>query len=205
MKILIVDDHQIVRIGLSVLLRRKFPDVVIEELTDSGQIIDKLKNSSYDLVITDVHMSQSMTTQLVKNILNLFPESRIIIYSYLSDEIYGLHFLKAGCKAYVNKKSQDNEIEKAIDYVLNGRRYINKNLVVQFENLLIDNNKAPVNKLSERESEILNFLMQGLSLVEISKQMSLQPSTISTYKNRIFEKFNTSNLLEINKVINFIE
>lgn len=111
-----------------------------------------------------------------------------------SETLYGKRFIKAGADGYLSKDGSVDEVKKAIETVLNGRRYISANLMDAF---IGEEQKNPFNTLSDREFEIASLLLTGLSINEIAGKIHLQSSTVGTYKARIFEKLNVSNILQL--------
>ena len=111
-----------------------------------------------------------------------------------SETLYGKRFIKAGADGYLSKDASVEEVKKAIETVLNGRRYLSADLMDAF---IGEEQKNPFNTLSDREFEIASLLLTGLSIIEIASKIHLQPSTVGTYKARIFEKLHVSNILQL--------
>jgi DNA-binding NarL/FixJ family response regulator len=199
MKFLIADDHDIVRLGVKLLLQRKFSDAQVEEVTDFSTITQRIKENDYDLFILDIHMQETSTIDFIKNLLALKPKLKIIILSYLPEDVFGIHYIKAGAMSYINKKYDNKILSAAIDKVLNNGRYITEEINDQMRQIVIGDNNLFA-KLSDREIEVLNYILQGYSVSDISHKMNLHITTISTYKSRIFEKMNTNNIMVLNEL-----
>jgi len=199
MKFLIADDHDIVRLGVKLLLQKKYPDAVITEITDYNSILAKVKNEDHDLLILDIHMQETCTIEFIKHLITLKPAIRIIILSYLPEDVFALHYLKAGVMAYIHKKYDTEVLSRAIDRVLTNRKYLTD--AVNARMLGTDSGDENLfTRLSEREIEVLNYMLQGYTSSEICNKMNLHNTTISTYKNRIFEKLHTNNIMELNEL-----
>lgn len=207
MYILLADDHKIVRFGLELLIKKQFPNAQIDEAVDGNQAIRLIKENKYDIVVLDIHMPESATLQYVRFLLNIKEDLNIIIMSYLPEEVFAIHYLKTGAKGYIHKKADDNTIIKAIETVLRGGRYMSPTIKQEVEELVLTGKSFnPFMQLSEREIEVLDYLLQGLSISEIASKINLQHTTVSTYKTRLFEKLNSSNIIIINelaKIYNF--
>lgn len=199
MKFLIADDHDIVRLGVKLLLQKKFATAQVDEVTDFSTITQKIKEQDYDLFILDIHMQETSTIDFIKNLLSIKPKLKIIILSYLPEDVFGIHYIKAGAMSYINKKYDNKILSAAIDKVLNNGRYITEEISDQMRQIVIGDNNLFA-KLSDREIEVLNYILQGYSVSDIGNKMNLHITTISTYKSRIFEKMNTNNIMVLNEL-----
>lgn len=200
--LLLVDDHAIVRTGLKLIIKDFLPHGVIDEAEDGDSAFEKIKRNNYDLVIMDVNMPNTDSFGVLGNILAFKPETKIMIFSMNSEEIYAKRYLKLGAMGYLRKDSPGDEIQKAIETILNHRKYISDELG---QALLLDlnkpaNTKNPFEKLSTREFEIVQHLANGESISEISRKLKVHTSTIGTHKARIFEKLQCHNVVDLNKL-----
>lgn len=199
MRVLVADDHQIVRYGIKILLQSKYIGVEFEECDNLSEVTDKVKNSDYDLLVLDIHMDETTSIQYVRNLVALKSKIKIIILSQLPEEIFGLHYIKAGAKAYVDKKKNFDLLSKAVDSVINGKVFITEEIRDEMFRLTVEDN-ATYSKLSEREMDVLACMLKGLPTSEIGIKLSLQNTTVSTYKNRIFEKLKTNNIVVLKEL-----
>jgi two-component system, NarL family, invasion response regulator UvrY len=202
-KFLLVDDHIVVRSGIQGLLSEIFKPCEIHEAGDSESATEKLKQHQYDLVMMDIQMPNSDTMGLMEYIQVKYPEAKVLIFSMSAENIYAKRFLKAGAMGFLSKDSSLDEIKKAINMVLNNRKYISES----FAEMLADASFAgtpdnPFDKLSPREFEITSLLLTGQSVSEISKTLHLQISTVGTHKSRVFEKLKVTNILELKELAN---
>jgi len=199
--LLIVDDHEIVRHGLKLLITDFYPETEIFEAQNEVVAIEVLKKVSFDLVFLDVQMPGSNCFDILNFIISRQPNAKVLIYSMGSQTLYGKSLIKAGAHGYLSKDAPMSEIQKAMATVLDGKKYISQELLA----VLVDNitNGVPTNpflKLSPRETEMTTFLLQGLSVSEISSRVNLQTSTVGTYKSRIFEKLDVTNIIQLKEI-----
>jgi two-component system, NarL family, invasion response regulator UvrY len=183
------------------LIKDFYPTVDIDEARDGDTAEICLKNESYSLVILDIQMPNTNSFELLDYIINLHPQTKVLVFSMSPEAIYGKRVIKAGAHGYLSKESSMDEVKKALQTIMNDRRYVSHKLL---ETLVDDdtNGKAanPFSRLSSREFEITTFLLAGLSVSEIAQRVHLQPSTVGTYKSRIFEKLNVSNVIELKEL-----
>jgi len=196
--ILIVDDHEIVRSGLKMLINGFYPFVELHEAHNEESTVEILKKQQFDLVILDIHMPNSNSIGLLEYIGKMFPATKVLIFSMGSEVLYAKRFLQAGAKGYLSKDSSMGEVKLAIETILDGGKYISKNLMdILVDDVTANKSSNPFDQLSSREFQIASYLLDGQSLTEISTVLNLQPSTVGTYKGRIFEKLKVSNLVEL--------
>jgi two-component system invasion response regulator UvrY len=200
--LLLVDDHSIVRTGLKMIIEDFLAHCKIDEADDGDSAFEKIKHNDYDLVVMDVNMPNTDSFALLSTILSIKPKTKIIMFSMNAEEIYAKRYLKLGAMGYLRKDSAGNEIQNAIETVLNNKRYISPELSQKLlhDLHLPDDSENPFDKLSPREFEIVQHLANGESVSEISKKLKLHTSTIGTHKARIFEKLQCHNVVELNKL-----
>jgi two-component system invasion response regulator UvrY len=205
---ILADDHAIIRAGLKIFIEGYISQSVIDEAGDGDAAFKLIKEKDYQLIILDVNMPNTDSFGLVSNIIALKPDANILMFSMNSEEIYAKKYLQLGAKGYLSKASSQNEIKMALDNVINSKRYISPKLSLSFtEDALGNKPKNPFDTLSPREFEIVLHLVRGESLAEICNALSLQTSTVGTFKARIFEKLNCNNIIDMNalaKVYNII-
>jgi len=201
-ELLLVDDHAIIRTGLKLLIQESFAHCRIDEASDGNAAFELIKNHDYDLVVMDVNMPNTDSFGVLQTVLALKPATKIIMFSMNSEEIYAKRYLKIGAIGYLKKDASNDEIIKAITLGLNNKKYISEELN---EILLTDlranhQSENPFDKLSAREFEIVQHLLHGDSVSEISEKLNVHTSTIGTHKSRIFEKLHCHNLIELNNL-----
>ena len=199
MKFLLVDDHSIIRAGLKILITDFMAHCTIDDAFDGDSAFGKIKNSDFDLVILDVNMPNTDSLGLVSNILAIKPNTKILMFSMNAEDNYAKRYLKMGAMGYVRKDESEFEIKRAITTVLNNKRYISEALSRKLEEEALGNKPAnPFESLSPREFEIIQHIVRGESVGEISEKLKLHTSTVGTHKARIFEKLNCKNIIDIN-------
>jgi two-component system invasion response regulator UvrY len=199
-QILIVDDHSIVRTGIRLLVKEQL-QAESDEATDGQTVLRKIKEKKYDLLLLDINMPDTDCGKLLSTILSMAPEQKILIFSMNEEDLFAKHYLKLGAQGFLSKKSSNEEIILAIQQVLNGRRYISRGLAETLgENLMGGKNKNPFESLSERELAVAAALLKGNNISEIADIMSLHPSTVGTYKMRIFDKLGIRNLVDLTEL-----
>ncbi len=202
MKFLIFDDHSIVRLGLSIIIKKEFPSAEIDDTENCSEVIGICRKNSYDLIILDVNVPNCDINNIITQIKNINSAFKILMISMNSEKNYALRLIELGANGYVQKSASDETIIKAIKIVLNGKNYMSDIVM----DLMIDNHRKkadnnPFNDLSPREFEIAMYLDKGLSSSEISSTMNLHSSTIGTYKYRIFEKLKVKNIIELHQLV----
>lgn len=200
MRILIADDHEIVRRGLKELLEEFYPLSVIEEANDGLILLNKVDNDSWDIVITDLSMPKLSGLEALRRIREMKPDLPVIVLSIYPEDQYGLRVIKAGAQAYLTKELAQEELIKAIEKVLAGKKYISPTLSEKLDQKSPDETeKAPHELLSNREFDVFRLIVAGKPLSEIAAMLSLGPSTISTYRARILEKMNIRSNAELTR------
>jgi len=188
-KVLIADDHSVVRAGLKDIIRDLSPGVVIEEVTDGQLALDKIENDKFDLIILDISMPGKSGLNVLEVLRNRNRQERVLMLSMHSQEQYAIRAFKLGASGYLSKDSAPEELAQAIRKIMEGGKYISQGLA---EKLIFDqkpeSDKAPHELLSDREFQVMCMIAQGNSLREIGEQLSLSEKTVSTYRTRILEK-----------------
>jgi len=201
-KILIADDHFIVRTGLSFLLREEYMQVEIDECRDGDGVWKKIQASAYDLLILDISMPSTDSVSLIKNIFTRRPDQKILILTMSSEEVYGKKYLQLGVKGFINKEADPSEIRQAIVSILNNKRYLSTRMKDTLtKEVLEGRTENPFETLSPRELEIMNHLIEGKNVSEMANILSVHISTISTHKAKIMQKLGVSNIIELSKMV----
>src|SRR5579871_5276908 len=195
MRIIIADDHQIVRFGLKQVLLTSFPSAEIDEAQDAETLLKKVMKGEYDIVISDLSMPGISGMEALQQIKLYYPKLPVLILSGQPEEQYAIRVLKAGASGYLNKDCPPEELTKAINTVMLGKKYITPSIADQLLLSLDKDGDKPAHEyLSGREFEVMKLIGSGKSVSEIAEQMSLSVTTVSTYRARIMEKMSiTSN------------
>lgn len=197
-KVLLVDDHNIIRSGIKMMFSGELAGFEFDEAPDGCKAMEFIQVNKYELIILDMNMPGTGAQEIVQEALMVDPENKILIFSMNAENIYAKSFLKMGAKGYIRKDEPADEIRKAILTVLSNKRYVSKEMSVSLAgDLLEKNSDNPFDKLSPKQSEITRFLIEGKALNEICSKLNLHSSTISTQKTRIFQKLNVSNVVDL--------
>ena len=193
-KILVVDDHIIVREGLKKILVDT-PDMVVADEASNGQeVTKKIWNNDYDLVLLDISLPGRSGLDVLKQLKCTKPEVPVLILSVHPEEQYALRSLRAGASGYLTKQSAPDELISAIRKVAKGRKYITSSIAekLAFE-LEIDARKLPHETLSDREYQVMCMIGSGKTVKEIAETLSLSVKTISTHRTHILNKMQMKN------------
>jgi two-component system invasion response regulator UvrY len=200
MKILIIDDHTIVRTGIKLLTKPRL-NAETDEAANGKEALKRIREKAYDIVLLDINIPDTDCGKLLSTILSLLPKAKILVFSMNEEDLFAKHYLKLGARGFLSKNSSDNQIIKAIQQVLNGKRYISPELVeILAEDIAGIKSSNPFELLSERELAVVGYLIKGSSIAEICEITNLHPSTIGTYKARIFEKLAIKNLVDLTEL-----
>ena len=193
-RILIADDHTIVRRGLRQILLEGFPTAAIEEVPDAEEMIKKIMQAEWDVVISDLSMPGRSGLEALQQIKQLQPKLPVLILSIHPEEQYALRVLKAGASGYLSKDMAPDELVNAVQRVMLGKKYITASIAEKLASVLDqDNDKPPHEFLSDREFSVLKLLASGKSVSEIAESLFLSVTTVSTYRARIMAKMNMRN------------
>lgn len=189
MRILIADDHEIVRKGLKQILTEHYIDVYVEEVADGEQLVNKALEANWDIVISDISMPRLNGLEALRQIKEVKPELQMLMLSIHSEDQYALRVMKAGAHGYMTKDLAQQELVNAVEKVLSGKKFISSGLAEKLADTL-DNDIDEISHeaLSDREFDVFKLLATGKSISEIAAMLKLNISTISTYRARIFEK-----------------
>ncbi|QEC51493.1 LuxR family two component transcriptional regulator [Anseongella ginsenosidimutans] len=196
-KILIADDHLVVQQGMRAIIKDFLPQAGILLAGSLDDALSLLKAQEFDLLILDINIPGGNSFQMIDQVRGVRPDTRILLFSAYDERVYGLRYLKTGIDGYLQKSSSERETRNAIMKVLTEGRYISS----QVQDLLLDNYPHfridRLSTLSNRELEIARLLINGERTSGIADKLELKLSTVSTYKNRIFEKLNVANISEL--------
>ena len=192
-RVLIADDHAVVRAGLRQFLEEDRNIREIGEAATGSETLDQLRAKPWDIVILDIHMPDRSGLDILSQVRTIYPKTKVLILSGLPERQYALNVLKAGASGYLAKDSAPEELLKAMRTVLLGRRYVSATLgELLASELDRDSDQPPHAELSEREFQIFCKLAAGSAVSEIAEELCLSVKTISTYRTRVLQKMNFS-------------
>lgn len=197
-RILIADDHSIVRKGVRQILSEGFPDAEIDEVADAESLIKKVIEKDWDVVLSDLSMPGRSGLEALPQIKQINPKLPVLIMSIHSEDHYAIRVLKAGASGYLSKDLAPEELVGAIKRVISGKRYITAAVAEKLANIIDNDDNKPLHEnLSDREFAVFKLLAVGKSLTEIAESMFLSITTVSTYRSRILVKMNMKSNAEI--------
>ncbi|WP_316632260.1 response regulator transcription factor [uncultured Flavobacterium sp.] len=197
---LIVDDHSVVRQGVSLIIKELFLNANIYMAGNFKDTFKLLKEVKFDLLILDVNFPDGNSINVLGEIKAIQPDLKILIFSAYDENIYAMRYLNAGASGYLNKETTEDEMKKAINSMISSGKYITQNVKDRILDSYISKKPTnPLDLLSNREIEVAQLLIKGYGNLEILELLNLKKTTISTYKNRIFEKLEIDNLADLIK------
>lgn len=203
MKILIVDDHPILRKGLTEILHEHFPGITCYEASNSAETLSIVRKETMDLILLDISLPGPGANglEILKQLRAENIGGPVLILSVQPEEQYAIRVLKAGASGYLKKDSAPEELINAINLILSGKKYISQNVADKLAESLVSNplNSPGYEKLSDRELQVLKYIASGKTVSQIAREISLTVNTISTYRARILEKLHLKNNAELTR------
>lgn len=194
MKILIADDHPVVRQGLKQILALDSGVVVVGEAKNGNEALELARTLEWDVAILDYSMPGRSGLELIKDIKREHPKRPVLVLSMHPEELHATRVLKAGGAGYINKESASAELMVAIRKVMGGGKYVSPALAERLAVELAPDKQKPLHEtLSDREYRVMWLLASGKPINQIAKEMFLSPSTVSTYRARILNKLQLTN------------
>ena len=199
-RILIVDDHAILRRGLRALLSDTFHDAAFGEAANAEQALEQLGKKGWDVALLDITLPGKSGLDLLKELKAARPRLPVLVLSVHPEDQFAVRALKAGAEGYMTKESAPEELVQAIRKILAGGRYVSPTLAEKLAlSVRKDFTRTPHETLSDREYEVMCRIASGKTVTEIAGELSLSVKTISTYRARILEKLGVKNSAEITR------
>lgn len=197
-RIIITDDHAVVRYGLKLMLQEMFPGAEFGEAGNARELLELLGKRSWDLIILDINLPGRDGLDALKEIKVQRPEIPVLILSLYPEDEFAIRTLRAGAAGYVTKASPPDVFVSAVSKVISGGKYVSPTLAEQLAAILEGSGKLPLHKnLSDREHEIMLMIAHGRTVTEIASELSLSVKTISTYHEHILRKMKLQNNAQI--------
>ncbi|NCI46601.1 response regulator [Sediminibacterium soli] len=199
MKILIADDHTIVREGIKLLLMEALPGAEVVDVVDSASLLKLVYKEKWDVIITDISMPPGDSgLEAVKKIKEYSPSTPVIVFSMHSPDQYAVRAMRAGAAGYLTKSAAALELVNAVKQVKSGKRYISDDVAIAlasaFDKKGMDRS---IESLSDRELEVFKLLAVGKSVSEIAHELILSINTINTFRGRLLDKLNFQNNMQL--------
>ena len=199
-KVLLVDDHEIVRSGVEALLN-KAKDIKVVAVAKTGEdSVGAVARFQPDVVVMDINMPGIGGVEACRRILNDNPEVKIIALSVCNDGPIPLQLLRMGALGFISKGSPVEEMVTAIRRVMSGQRYLCAEVANNLAFIGLPGHESPFSKLSQREAEVVSLILQGKTIKEMSEMLALSDKTINTYRYRLYEKLKVKNDVELTRL-----
>ncbi len=197
-KILIADDHPIVREGLKQILSKYSETVVTGEAGSCKEVLKMIRRERFDLILLDIKMPDRMGIDIIEELKSKYPQVPVLILSTYPEKQYAITAMRAGASGYIVKESAPKELISAIKSVMQGAKYISSSLAQRMAMYLeADDNIMPHEKLSSREYQVTSMICLGKSITEIADELLLSVKTVSTHRTRALKKMGMKNNMEL--------
>lgn len=200
-KVIIADDHAVVRAGLQFILENDSRFEHIDTCRNGDELIEQLDIKSYDILILDVHMPGMDTMTIIEHVKRHFPTMHLVIFTMNDDRFHMIKMLQSGASAFISKQSSPDEIVDILGHVLQKGRYLTPNQSTELVDILIDANSTQLDPsvLTPREFQILKLLANGKANSEIALQLSMSKNTLSNHRNHILKKLHLNNNADLTR------
>ena len=199
-RLLIADDHAIMRDGLKRILEGHDDFEVVGEAIDGFQTMEWVRKGGFDVLLLDLSMPGKSGVDLIKQIRDYAPKLPLLVLTMHEEELYAVRTIRAGASGYITKESAATLLIEAIRRIALGRLFISPQVAEQLAlNLMASNDEQPHTKLSDREFEVFQLLAAGISVTNIAEKLHLSVKTVSTHKTRILQKFGAHSLADLIK------
>ncbi|MCO1335724.1 UvrY/SirA/GacA family response regulator transcription factor [Microbulbifer sp. OS29] len=199
-KVLVVDDHDLVRMGISRMLGDVEGLEVVGEANCGEEALEFVRKTEVDVILMDVKMPGMGGLEATRKLLHRCPEAKVIAVSALDDDLFPGRLMQAGAMGYVTKGADLEEMVRAIRTVISGGVFISNSMATKMAMRGVsgqDDQQSPFEKLSKRELQTADMIVNGAKVAEIAKSLSVSPKTINSYRYRIFEKLNINSDVEL--------
>lgn len=197
-RILLVDDHPLVRKGMAQLLATEFPHCTVSEASTAAEALEAILNGSWNLVLLDISLPGRNGLELLKEIKAARPKLPVLILSTYPESQFATRVLKAGAAGYLTKESPPETVVRAVRQVLAGSKFISQWVAERLASeIMLDTSKPAHELLSDREYDVMLRIASGQAVGEIASTLNLSVKTISTYRTRVLEKMGMKNNAEL--------
>jgi two-component system invasion response regulator UvrY len=197
-KILIADDHELLRRGLKQILAEAFPELAVGEAADARQTLESVAKQAWDVVLLDINMPGRSGIDVLQDLKSLYPQLPVVVLSAFPEKDYAIRAFKLGASGYVSKQSASSELIAAVRKAMAGGRYVTPSLAEALAATVAGESPAlPHEMLSNRELQVLRLVALGKQQKEIAAELSLSEKTIGTYRLRISRKLGLGTSVEL--------
>jgi two-component system, NarL family, invasion response regulator UvrY len=201
LNVLVVDDHAIIRRGLRDLLRKDLAISSIHESSSCRELDREIARHAPDLVLLDLRLTDCNALERIDLIKTKRPEARVLVYSMGAERVFAKQAIARGANGFLSKATDERELLLAVRKVMEGGTYLSQEMELYMHRNADDAPEDPFSDLSEREVAVMNSLLEGNSVKEIAGRLDLQPTTVATYKARLFDKLGVHNLLDLQRLV----
>ena len=199
-KILVADDHPIVREGLKQILLEIPGKVMVDEASSSQEVLNKVWKNDYDVILLDISLPDRSGLDTLRELKKAKPDLRVLIITVHPEEQYAVRAIRAGASGYLTKESAPDELVASIQTISLGRKYISSSLAERLAVALeVDAEKALHETLSDREYQVLCMIASGKTVTQIARELMLSVKTISTYRSRVLSKMQMNSAVELTR------
>lgn len=199
-RVLVVDDHAVVRRGLMQILAEEKDIEKLGEAASAHELLEMVKAQDWDIVVLDITMPGTNGIEVLKDIKRLRPRLPVLILSIHPEDRFAVRALRAGAAGYITKDSASEEIIRAIRTVLSGKKYLSPTATQNLASALGRDREEPLHAaLSDREFQVLVMIASGKTVGEIARELCLSDKTVSTYRSRVLTKLNLKNNMELTR------
>jgi DNA-binding NarL/FixJ family response regulator len=197
-RILVADDHAIVRKGLVQIISDTLDLKVVAEAANGLEVLDLVRKQSFDVVLLDLHMPDQSGLDTLKQLRAEHPKLPVLVLSMYGEEQYGVRVLRAGASGYLTKESAPDQLVKAIRKVAGGGKYVTTTVADRLPEMIDTDTDQPLHAThSDREFQVMRLLASGESVTAIAEKLALSVKTVSTYRARVLEKMNMKSNAEL--------
>ena len=201
-RVLIADDHILVRIGLNLLVKETLgSSCSIAFACNGSEVLTALELDKFDILITDINMPQTDGIDMITKALAITPALKILVVTVNAENAFSTRYLRAGAFGFICKDEPDQVLKEAIFNIGQGKRHITSKQAELFSSFFIDGiHDNPFQALSTREFEVTLLLLKGFGGIEVANALSINSSTASTFRRRIFAKLSIKSLVELSRL-----
>ena len=197
-RILLVDDHPVVRQGVKHVLATAFHPALVGEAANADEGMKELRNTEWDIMVLDLTLPGTSGLDLLKNLRREHPTLPVLVLSMHPPDQFARRAMNAGASGYLAKDSPPAELVKAVGEVIAGRRYLNPAVIEELAmNLQPERGQRPHEVLSDREYQVLRMIASGLTVSQVATRLTLSVKTVSTYRARVLEKMHMKTTAEL--------
>jgi len=197
----IADDHGAIRLGMKFIVQEWMPKATVHFADNISTLLRLLADEVVHIVVLDVNIPGGNNFNVVKMIRDVRADVKILVFSAYEEQRYALRYIDAGADGYLQKNSEDDHAKEALDTVFRGKKYLSAALRDQLVQSRMNHGAGaignPVDRLTDRELEVCHLLVDGKGIGEIANTLLIHTSTVGTYKNKIYKKFDVRNLKEL--------